>query len=63
MKRGHTCLRIQVSEFWNIPLISLLDHLNGRKLSPKGVLNGEEDKVLVAWILVIQECGLSNILM
>lgn len=59
MKRGHTSLRIQASKFWNIPLTSLLDHLNGRKLGPEGVLNGEEDKVLVAWILVIQKCGLS----
>ncbi len=63
MKRSHTSLRIQASKFWNISLTSLLDHLNGRKLGPKGVLNGEEDKTLVAWIIVIQECGLSITLM
>lgn len=48
MKRGHISLRIQASKFWNIPLTFILDQLNGRKLGPKGVLNGEEDKVLMA---------------
>jgi hypothetical protein len=47
MIRGHISLRIQASKFWNMPLISLLDHLNGRKLGPKGVLNHEEDKALM----------------
>ncbi len=48
MKRGHIFLRIQANMFWNIPLPSLLDHLNGSKLRPKGMLNGEEDKALLA---------------
>ncbi len=42
---------------WNIPLISLLDHLNGkiksRKIGPSRVLTNEKDAIVVGWILGI----------
>jgi hypothetical protein len=41
VERGHTYLR-KVAKYWNIPLNSLLDHINGwtkcRKVGPQGVL-------------------------
>jgi hypothetical protein len=41
MERGDTSLR-KVAKYWNIPLTSLLDHLNGRtrsrKVGPQGML-------------------------
>jgi hypothetical protein len=41
VERGHTSLR-KVAKYWNIPLTSLSNHLNGRirirKVGPQGVL-------------------------
>jgi hypothetical protein len=35
--------------------------LNGKskKMGPRGVLTKEEDVAMIAWILTMQECGLS----
>jgi len=48
-----------------IPLTFLLNKLNGktrsRNVGPQGVLINEEDKMLVAWILGMQECGFSTL--
>jgi predicted HTH domain antitoxin len=41
VEKGHTSLK-KVVKYWNVPLNSLLDHMNGRnrcmKLGPQGVL-------------------------
>jgi hypothetical protein len=54
MVQGHTSLK-KVSKFWNIPIILLLHHLNGRtrirKTSLQGVLMKPKDEVIVTWIL------------
>jgi hypothetical protein len=36
-------------------------YLNGKskKMGPRGVLTKEEDVAMIAWILTMQECGLS----
>jgi hypothetical protein len=51
------------NKFWGIPIISLSEHLNGntrsRKIGPSNVLIEEEDEAIVAWVLSMQECGLS----
>jgi hypothetical protein len=48
---------------WNIPFTSLFDHLCGktksRKLGPIGLLIVEKNHVVVAWVLFMQEIGLS----
>jgi hypothetical protein len=53
----------KVSRSWNIPFNSLSNHLNGKirskKMGPTSVLTKEKDVTLVAWILGMQECGLS----
>lgn len=53
----------KASQFWNIPFISLSNHLNGkirfRKMVYIGVLMDEKYVVIVAWILVLQKCKLS----
>jgi hypothetical protein len=52
MKREHTCLK-KVVKYWNIPLNSLSDHLNGRtrckKVGLEGVLIEHEDEAMVIW--------------
>jgi hypothetical protein len=52
-----------VSKFWGILVTSFFDHLNGktisRKIGPSSVLTKEEDEVVVALVLSMQECGLS----
>jgi hypothetical protein len=62
IENGIISLR-KASKHWNIPLMSLSDHLYGktkcRKLAPIGVLALEEDQVVVAWVLSMQEVGLS----
>jgi hypothetical protein len=62
LKKGTNSLR-KISRSWNIPLGSFSDHLNGKirskKMGPTSVLTKEEDVTLVAWILGMQECGLS----
>jgi hypothetical protein len=63
VERGDTYLRKDI-KYWNIPLLSLLDHLNGRtrckKVGPEGVLIEQEDiEAIVTWILNMQKVGLS----
>ncbi len=62
VERGMHSL-IKASQFWNIPFISLFDHLNGktrfRKIVYVGVLTDKENVVIVAWILIMQKCKLS----
>jgi hypothetical protein len=53
----------KASRHWNIPFISLFDHLNGKtrykKPGPTCVLIVEKDQVVVTWVLFMQEVGLS----
>ncbi len=46
------------SKLWNIPLFSLVDHLNGRtrnmKIEFQRMLMEEEDVVIVSWVLTMQ---------
>jgi hypothetical protein len=62
MERSQTFLT-NANKFWHMPFTFLLDHLNGKtilkKLGSQSVLTNEEDKALMAWILGMQECGLS----
>jgi hypothetical protein len=54
LERGITTLK-RASRHWNIPICSLLDHLNGRTRNRKNrfgrVLTYEEDVTLVTWKL------------
>jgi hypothetical protein len=54
MVQGHTSLK-KVSKFWNIPIILLLHHLNGktsiRKMGLQGVLMKPRDEAIITWIL------------
>jgi len=51
------------SKFWGILVTSFFDHLNGKTISriigPSSVLTKEEDEVVVAQVLSMQQCGLS----
>jgi hypothetical protein len=62
VEKSQTFFR-KANKFRHIPFTFLLDHLNGKtilkKLGSQGVLTNEEDKTFVAWILGMQECGLS----
>ncbi len=53
----------KASKNWNIPFTFLSSHLGGkirnRKLGFIGVLTKEKYKVIIVWILVMQEVGLS----
>jgi hypothetical protein len=59
-KRTHFSRK--ASKSWNIPMNSLFNHLNGetksKKMGPRGVLIEEEDSIVIAWTLAMQECGL-----
>jgi hypothetical protein len=61
IENGTTSLK-KASRHYNIPLTSLFDHLYGktrsRKLRPASVLTVEEDHIIVAWVLSMQEVGL-----
>jgi hypothetical protein len=62
VERGDTYLR-KDAKYWNIPLPSLLDHLNGRtrfrKVGPQGVLIEQGDiEAIVIWVLNMQKVGL-----
>jgi hypothetical protein len=50
MGRGHISLQ-KVAMYWNIPLTSLSNHLNGRtksrKVGPQGVLIEQKDVAIV----------------
>ncbi len=52
----------KASRHWKIPFTFLFDHLGGKTINKKPrlmrVLIKEENKVVVAWILVMQEVGL-----
>jgi len=52
----------KASKSWNIPMSSLF-YLNGKtksiNMGPRGVFIEEEDSVVIAWTLSMQECGLS----
>jgi len=58
IEKGTHSIR-KANKSWNIPMSSLVDHLNGktksRKMGPKGVLTKEEDVVVITWTLVMQE--------
>jgi hypothetical protein len=59
--RGTHSLKI-ASPFKNSPFTSLFDHLNGKIRSKRmGLTNVfiKEEDVVVAWILIMQECELS----
>jgi hypothetical protein len=60
-KRTHSLKKDIIS--WNILVISIANHLNGktksRKMGPKGVLTEKEDAIVIKWTLNMQECGLS----
>jgi hypothetical protein len=60
-KRTHSLKKDIIS--WNILVISIANHLNGktksRKMGPKGVLTKKEDAIVIKWTLNMQECGLS----
>ncbi len=62
MGRVHISLQ-KVAMYWNIPLTSLSNHLNGRtkskKVGPQGVLIEQEDVAIVNWVLNIQIVRLS----
>jgi hypothetical protein len=54
----------KASRHWNIPLISLSNHLYGkttfRKPRPEGVLIEEEDQDVVIWVLAMLESWIVN---
>jgi hypothetical protein len=60
-KETHSLRR--ASKSWNIPMNSIVDHLNGKtkskKMGPGGVLIEKEDATMIKWTLDMQECGLS----
>ncbi len=53
----------RANKSWNIPMSSIVDHLNGKTISEKmglgGVFIEKEDVVVIKWTLNMQECGLS----
>jgi hypothetical protein len=54
----------KANRHWNISFTFLYDHLGGKTINKKprpiGVLTKEENKVVVAWILIMQEVGFIN---
>jgi hypothetical protein len=60
-RRTHSLRKANRS--WNIPMSYLSNHLNGKnrskKMGPRKVLIKEKDSIVIAWTLVMQECGLS----
>jgi len=61
MERGHISLR-KVTKYWNIPLNSFFNHMNGRircrKLGPQGVPTKQKDEAMVTWILKMKKARL-----
>jgi hypothetical protein len=61
VEKGHTSIRKAVW-YWNIPLTSLLSHMNDRticrKMGPQGMLIKKEDETIVIWVLNMQKVGL-----
>jgi hypothetical protein len=62
IENGTTSLR-KGSRHWSIPLTSFLDNMYGktkfRKLGLASMLTVEKDQVVVAWVLSMEEVGLS----
>jgi hypothetical protein len=62
VEKGTISLR-KASRHWNIPLTSLFNHLYGKtrfkKVRPIVVLTTKENQVVVSWVLVLQDVGLS----
>jgi hypothetical protein len=62
VERSITSLQ-EANKFWGISVTSLFDHLYGKtrskKIGPPGVLTKEKEEVIVAWVLNIEECGVS----
>jgi hypothetical protein len=62
MEIRHTSFR-KATKYWNIPLTSLSNQLNGRtkskKMGSQGVLIEHEDAIIVTWVLKMQIVGLS----
>jgi hypothetical protein len=62
IENGTISLR-KASRHWNVPLTSLFEHLYGKTKSKKprlvGMLIIEENQVVVAWVLLMLEVGLS----
>ncbi len=60
-RRTHSVKRANKS--WNIPMSSIVDHLNGKsrfkKMGLRGVLIEKEDVTVIKWTLNLQECGFS----
>jgi len=58
IEKGTHSLR-RANRSWNIELP--FDYLNrkSKKMGPRGVLTKEKDVAMIAWILTMQECGLS----
>ncbi len=58
-----TTLLTKTSRHWNIPLTLLFNHLYGKTRFKKprlvGMLTIKKDQVVVAWVLSMQEVGLS----
>jgi hypothetical protein len=54
MEIRHTSLR-KATKYWNVPLTSLSNHLNGKtkskKVGSQGVLTKHEDAIIVTWVL------------
>jgi hypothetical protein len=61
-KAEHISLR-KATMYWNIPLTSFSNHLNGRtkrrKVGPRGVLTKQKDVAIVTWVLNMQIVRLS----
>jgi hypothetical protein len=60
VERGINSLQGAI-KFWGILVTSLSNHLyektRSKKIRPLNVLTEEEDEVIVAWVLNMQECG------
>jgi hypothetical protein len=65
IEKGFTSLR-KASQYWNIPLIGLSDHLIGKTMSkrrgPPRILSVNEEATVVESVFGMQECGLSIVL-
>jgi len=62
IENGTFSLR-RANKAWNIPMGCISNHLNGktrsRKMGLGGILTKEKDAIVIAWTLVMDECGLS----
>jgi len=53
IERGFTSLK-KASQYWNIPLINLSNHLTSKTMSkkcgPPGVLSIDEETTIIEWV-------------